>query len=176
MTAPVAVRDRWLWLAATVLMLAEFLVFDRMTSRHHASIYPRWSDQIQYLTEAYMGYDELQAHGWWAGLRSSYTNPAAQGTLHDIVAVPLFGMTGPSRRVALDLNMLAFLAWLLALVAWSWLLRLEGREQAQAAPFEDARDGGLGDGELRGDMLLGAALAAQSLNGIGCGEGDLAWR
>ena len=38
-----------MWLVAALLMLAEFLVFDRMTSRYHASLYPRWNDQIQYL-------------------------------------------------------------------------------------------------------------------------------
>ena len=114
MTAPA--RTRWLWLAAALLMLAEFLVFDRMTSRHHASVYPQWSDQIQYLSETYMCYDEWQAHGWWAGLRYSFTNPAAQGTLHDILAVPLFALTGPSRSAALSLNMLAFLAWQAALL------------------------------------------------------------
>ena len=68
------------------------------------------------------------------------------------------------------------LTGLLAFVAWSLLLRLECREQAEAASFEDARDGGLGDAEFGGDVLLGAALAAQSLGGIGCGERSLAWR
>ena len=47
---------RWMWLAAVLLMLGEFLLFDRMTSRHHSSVYPRWNDQIQYLTESYTAY------------------------------------------------------------------------------------------------------------------------
>jgi hypothetical protein len=68
------------------------------------------------------------------------------------------------------------LAGLLALVAWPWLLRFERREQAEAAPRKDARDGGFGDAELTGNVVLGAALAAQSLDGIGCGKRDLAWR
>jgi len=68
------------------------------------------------------------------------------------------------------------LAWRLALVAWARLLRLEGREQAEPAAFEDAGDGCLGDGEFAGDVLLGLAPTAQSLDGIGCGKGDLAWR
>ena len=62
------------------------------------------------------------------------------------------------------------LAGLLALVAWPGLLRLEAGEQAEAAALEDARDAGLGDAELSRDVLLGAALTAQSLDGIGCGE------
>jgi hypothetical protein len=68
------------------------------------------------------------------------------------------------------------LAWRCAFVAWSWLLRLEAGEQAEAASFEDTRDGGFGDAELAGDVLLGAALAAQSLGGVGCGARSLAWR
>ena len=68
------------------------------------------------------------------------------------------------------------LAGLLALIAWPWLLRLERREQTEAAPPENARDTGFGDDELAGDMLLGVAPAAQSLDDIGCGGGDSAWR
>jgi len=104
-------RTIWLWPVVGLILVAEFLVFDVMTSRHHASVYPRWSDQIQYLTEAYTSYDAYAAGGWWAGLREAYTNPAAQGTLHDILAVPLFALAGPSRSAALALNMLAFLLW-----------------------------------------------------------------
>ena len=111
MSPPRPVSLRWLWLLAAGLMLVEFLVFDRMTSRHHASVYPRWSDQIQYLSESYYSYDELKSHGWWHGLAYACTNPAAQGTLHDIVAVVAFGLFGPSRALALDLNMLVFVAW-----------------------------------------------------------------
>jgi len=55
-------------------------------------------------------------------------------------------------------------------------VRLEVANAAQAAAGQDARDGGFGDGELGGDVLLGAALTAQSLDGIGCGWGSLAWR
>lgn len=116
MTASPTRLRPWLWLAAGCILAAEFLVFDVMTSRHHASIYPRWSDQIQYLTEAYTSYDAYAAGGWWAGLRTAYTNPAAQGTLHDLLAVPLFALVGPSRSAALALNLLAFLAWQAALL------------------------------------------------------------
>ena len=66
------------------------------------------------------------------------------------------------------------LAGLVALIARTRLLRLDAGEEAQAAALEDARDKGLGDAELAGDVLLDAALATQSLDGIGCGEGDLA--
>lgn len=108
---------RWLWLAAALLMLAEFLVFDRMTSRHHANIYPRWNDQIQYLSEAYNGYEDAKAHGFAHGLYATLTNPVPQGTLHDVAALLVFTLVGsPSRSAALSLNMLAFLAWQAALL------------------------------------------------------------
>ena len=69
MTPPRPVSLRWFWLLAAALMLMEFLVFDRMTSRNHASVYPRWSDQVQYLTEAYTAYEHAQAHGLPAGVK-----------------------------------------------------------------------------------------------------------
>src|ERR1700746_3160915 len=68
------------------------------------------------------------------------------------------------------------LAWLLALVAWMWLLQLEAREPAEAAAFENARDAGFGDADLGCDVLLGAAPTAQVFDGVGCGKRDLAWR
>ena len=109
---------RWMWLAAAVLMLVEFLVFDRMTSAHHASIYPRWNDQIQYLRESYTGFEETKAHGLVAGLKFTLGKPALQGTLHDSLALLVFSLAGSaSRSAALSLNMLVFLAWQAALLA-----------------------------------------------------------
>jgi hypothetical protein len=69
-----------------------------------------------------------------------------------------------------------YLAGLLALVARAWLVRREAGEQAEATMFENARDAGSGDAEFSRDVLLGAALTAQSLDVIGCGAGDLAWQ
>src|SRR5258706_14248331 len=57
------------------------------------------------------------------------------------------------------------LARLLALVAWAWVLRLEAGEQTEATAFEDARDASPVDAEVEGNVLLGAAVPAQSLNG-----------
>ena len=109
---------RWMWLAAALLMLAEFLVFDRMTSRHHTSIYPRWNDQIQYLTESYKAYEQAQTHGLAAGMKFSLTKTALQGTLHDFFALLMFKLVGAaSRSAALSLNMLVFLAWQASLLA-----------------------------------------------------------
>lgn len=112
-------HPRWQWCLLGLLLVAEFLLFDVMTSRHHAWVYPRWNDQIQYLTEAYTSYEQARQHGLWAGLREAILNPAAQGTMHDIAAVLVFSVAGPSRSAALSLNMLAFLAWQCAtFVAW----------------------------------------------------------
>jgi len=106
-----------MWVIAGLLMLAEFLVFDRMTSRYHASLYPRWNDQIQYLTEAYTAYDEMHAHGLVAGLKLALGKNAVQGTLHDTAAVVVFWLAGSvSRSATLSLNMLVFLAWQAALL------------------------------------------------------------
>lgn len=102
----------WLWLAAALIMLGEFLLFDRMTSRHHASVYPRWNDQIQYLSEAYRAYEVARHDGFLAGIRSTFEKTALQGSLHDLAALFVFKIAGSaSRSAALSLNMLAFLAW-----------------------------------------------------------------
>jgi hypothetical protein len=104
------------WILFLVLA-AEFLVFDRMTSRHYAGIYPRWNDQIETLNESYTGYEYRQTHGLAAGLGHTLAKPAAQGTLHSFWAMLVFEVAGgPSRTAALAVNMLAFLAWQAALV------------------------------------------------------------
>ncbi len=109
--------SRWMWVAAALLMLGEFLLFDVMTSRHHTKIYPRWNDQIQYLTESYNAYEQMQTHGLAAGLKHALGKTALQGTLHDTSALLIFWLTGSaSRSAALSLNMLVFLAWQAALL------------------------------------------------------------
>ena len=119
MTAPTRPGfDRWKWVAVVGLMLAEFLLFDRMTSAHYASIYPRWNDQIQYLRESYTAYEEAKLHGLAAGLSLALHKPALQGTLHDTTALLVFWLSGSaSRSAALSLNMFVFLAWQASLLA-----------------------------------------------------------
>lgn len=102
--------------ALLLFLLAEFLLFDRMTSRHYAWIYPQWNDQVQPLTESYTGYEYLKANGFWGGIGHTLAKPAAQGTLHSFWAILVFELAGrPSRSAALAVNMLAFLAWQAAL-------------------------------------------------------------
>lgn len=110
--------SRWLWALAGLLLLGEFLLFDRMTSRHHASIYPRWNDQIQYLSEAYKAFEHYRANGLWSALLATLTKPAPQGMLHDFFAVQVFALVGSaSRSAALSLNFLVFIAWQAATLA-----------------------------------------------------------
>lgn len=117
MTPARGIGARWMWLAAAGLMLLEFLVFDRATTRYHARVYPRWTDQTQYLTEAYIAQRQAAEHGWWAGVSTAFRKDSLQGTLHDAAATVVFEVAGgPSRSAALSLNMLAFLAWQAALL------------------------------------------------------------
>ena len=61
-------RARRLELAAFVLLLvAEFLAFDLVGAKHQTWIYPRWNDQIQYLTEAYLRFPAVPPA--WPGER-----------------------------------------------------------------------------------------------------------
>lgn len=105
----------WLPWLLFALFVAEFLLYDQVGIRRHTWVYPRWNDQIQYLTESYTGYEYLRTHGFWTGLWQTLVNPSAQGTLHDFFAVLVFSVVGPSRSAALSLNLFALLAWQAAL-------------------------------------------------------------
>ncbi len=88
----------WMLLA---LFGAEFALFDQVGARHHSWIYPRWNDQVQYLTECYTGWEFMQAHGFWRGVWQTLINPSAQGTLHDFAGVLAFTVAGgPSRSAS----------------------------------------------------------------------------
>ena len=93
--------------ALVLVLVAEFAFFDAMIVRRQAWIYPRWFDQVQYLTEAYRGYERAQDAGIAAGVRETLTNIAPQGTLHDFWALGIFLLFGPSREGALAVNLLA---------------------------------------------------------------------
>jgi hypothetical protein len=111
---PPFLRSPAFWLLLAVFT-AEFCVFDLLGARRHTVVYPRFNDQIQYLTESYTGYEFTRTHGVVAGVLNVLTNPSAQGTLHDALAVVAFHVAGPSRSAALSLNMLALIGWQLAL-------------------------------------------------------------
>lgn len=111
---PPFLRSPVFWLLLGVFA-AEFWLFDQVGARRHTAVYPRFNDQIQYLTESYAGYEFARSRGVVAGLLNALTNPSAQGTLHDVGAIALFHIAGPSRSAALALNMLALIGWQLAL-------------------------------------------------------------
>ena len=95
--------------ALGLFLVAEFLLFQRFNAAS-AWIYPRWSDQLQYLSEAYRGYEYSLEHGFLAGVWQTLVNTSAQGTLHDFWALLVFTLAGPSRAAAINVNMLWFLA------------------------------------------------------------------
>lgn len=111
--------------ALVLVLAAEFFFGDGIIARHQAWLYPRWFDQVQYLSEAYRGYEEMQVAGWAAGVRETLTNISPQGTLHDFWALPVFLIAGgPSREAALAINLLALL--LLQAVTFLTVRRLSG--------------------------------------------------
>lgn len=119
------VSARWHWLILIALVVAEFWLFDSMTSRHHANIYPRWNDQIQYLSEAYKAFEIAKTDGFFAGIKATLTKTSLQGCLHDLTALFVFKIAGSaSRSAALSLNMLVFIAWQIA--TYFTLVRLTG--------------------------------------------------
>lgn len=113
----------WLALAwpvcLSLLLLGEFVLFDQVGAHHHTWVYPRWNDQIQYLTESYLGFENAKAHGLLVALRDALTNPSAQGTLHDFWAILVFKIAGATRSSALSLNMIAFLFWQIAVFGFT---------------------------------------------------------
>jgi hypothetical protein len=113
------------WLLVLVCAL-EFFLFDRFGARRHTVIYPRWNDQIQYLSESYTAYEFARSHGWLAGIWETLTNRSAQGTLHDLYALIVFAVAGPSRSAALAINLLALIAWQVTLFAVVWRERRAG--------------------------------------------------
>ena len=111
---PASLRSPAPWLLVAVFAL-ELFVFDRFGSHRHTGVYPRWNDQIQYLSEGYTAYERSRTGGFATALEHTLTNPSAQGTLHDTFALIAFTLAGPSRSAALALNLLALVAWQAAL-------------------------------------------------------------
>ncbi|MBI5689427.1 MAG: hypothetical protein HZC55_04965 [Verrucomicrobia bacterium] len=104
------------WLLLMVAAV-EFVLFDQIGARRITRFYPRWDDQVQYLSEAYQAHETARREGFGAGLRQAWLTPSAQGTLHDVYGVVAFQLAGPSRSAALALNLLALLAWQATLFA-----------------------------------------------------------
>jgi hypothetical protein len=98
-------------IAGLILVFAvEFLLFRSGTARHEAWVYPRWSDQVQYLDEAYSGYEDAAGQGIAAASHAALAHLSPQGALHPLLALWAFRLAGPSRLSALLVNLAAFLA------------------------------------------------------------------
>lgn len=111
-------RSALVCLALALTLAGQFLLFDQIGAKAATATWPRWNDQIQYLTEAYTAWEHVKAAGAPAGWWHSLTNPAAQGSWHDTAALAIFTLAdGPSRSAALALNALFLIAWQLALFA-----------------------------------------------------------
>ena len=109
-----------------VLFGLEFFLFDQFGARRHTPVYPRWHDQVQYLSESYTGYEFARSRGVVAGLLNALTTPSAQGTLHDFLAIVVFLFAGPSRSAALSVNLFAVIGWQAALFV----------EQSESSPVD----------------------------------------
>ena len=113
----------------------EFWLFDQVGAHRHTWIYARWNDQVQYLWEAYTGWELVRLHGFFAGLAAAVTRPCAQGTLHPALAILSFSVAGgASRSAALALNMLAMILWQAA-SAWATWRRTGSCSLAALAAF-----------------------------------------
>jgi len=105
-----------LWLLGLLGVFAlEFFLFDQFGARRHTGVYPKWNDQVQYLSDGYTAWEDARTTGFVSALGQTLTNPSAQGTLHDTAALLAFQLAGPSRSAALALNGLALIAWQFAL-------------------------------------------------------------
>ena len=106
------------WAGIFLLLLVQFLWFDLVGVKSAVATWPRWNDQIQYLTEAYTAWEIQRTAGLAAAWWHTLTNPAAQGAWHDTATLFIFNVAGgPSRSAALALNALALIAWQIALYA-----------------------------------------------------------
>jgi hypothetical protein len=88
---------------------AEGALFWVSTSRHYSWVFPRWSDQVQYLREAYQSYDGMVAGGFVKGAEGALALESPQGSLHGFLGMIAFAIGGPNRTAALAVNMAAFL-------------------------------------------------------------------
>lgn len=94
------------------------------------------------------------------------------------LSAPVTGnaMAGPAEFSKLFDVEMDHLAGRFTFVARAWFARFDGRQQAEAALGEDARDGRGREAEPACDEALRVALAAQDFGGVACGERDLARR
>ena len=93
------------------IFLLETLIFVAAVKSNVADIYPRFNDQIQYLSDSYLVYEKYLNEGLLAGLWYGIREPAAQGITHRFFALIAFMLFGASRLSALLVNLFAFMLW-----------------------------------------------------------------
>ena len=101
----------WLLILAAALIV-QVVILRSIATRMVAPHLPFWADQVQYLTEAYRGYDFIRAHGLFTGTIEAIRQPRPQGWLLQTAASWLMTVVGPSRLAALDLNIALAVLWL----------------------------------------------------------------
>jgi hypothetical protein len=92
-------------------ILFEGGIFAYTATTYITPFYPRFFDQIQYLRESYLAYQEMQLNGLWSAIYGSLSNQVAQGVWHDFAALLSMSVFGPHRISALLVNFI----WLIFL-------------------------------------------------------------
>jgi len=93
-----------LWMFMLFLLLFEGGIFLFTATTYITPFYPRFFDQIQYLRESYLAYEEMRLNGLWSAIYSSLSNEVAQGVWHDFIALLSMSIFGPHRISALFVN------------------------------------------------------------------------
>lgn len=94
-----------------LLFSLEAVIFDVAVNANIVEVYPRFNDQIQYLSESYLGYEHYKQNGVLAALWYVLSQPAAQGALHDFFALIIFIFMGANRVTVLFVNFFVFMFW-----------------------------------------------------------------
>jgi len=93
------------------LLLAEIFIFVNPIQNYISLFYPRFNDQIQYLSESYLTFEASRINGFFGGIYYGMVNPASQGIFHDVFAFIFMLLFGPNRLSALLVNLFFFLGW-----------------------------------------------------------------
>lgn len=86
------------------LLMFEVIIFTFTSTTFITPFYPRFFDQVQYLRESYLAYEEMKKNGMWSAIYSSLSNQVAQGVWHDFFALLSMSIFGPNRLSALIVN------------------------------------------------------------------------
>lgn len=97
-------KKRKIFLSLACILTFECLIFIYTATTYVTPFYPRYFDQIQYLRESYLAFEEMRNNGLWNALYGTLKNEVAQGVWHDFVALISMSIFGPHRISALLVN------------------------------------------------------------------------